>query len=168
MNKAAEIWLCDLTHTYQTVAINRIPLGIGMLASYCKKSLKERVSLRLYKFVDNLKEDLSVGSAPMVIGFSNYIWNQDLNQEISKRIKSVSPEVTVIFGGPNFPSEIDKQRAFFKRAPWVDFYIPHEGEAAFVNLVESLIQYRGDREKVKELNPKGAVLDRKSVVWERV
>lgn len=157
MNVKASIWLCDLTHTYQTVAMNRIPLGIGMVASYCKKVLGDKVSVRLFKFPNKLQKALSENPAPMVIGFANYVWNQNLNLEASRRIKALYPQVNIVFGGPNFPSEVEKQREFLNKAPWIDFYVPYEGEGAFADLVDLLIQTNGDCEKTKQLNPLNTV-----------
>ncbi len=152
MNTSNTVWLCDLTHTYQTVAMNRIPLGIGMVASYCNKVLGNEVSIKLFKFLSKLKEELLESSTPMAIGFANYVWNQNLNFEVSKRIKELYPQVNIIFGGPNFPSEEEKQKEFFRKASWVDFFLPYEGEAAFSNIVDLLIQNDGDCQKVKQLN----------------
>lgn len=151
------IWLCDLTHTYQTVSMNKMPLGIGMIASYCKKEIGADISISIFKFLDELTEATKNGGKPFVVGFANYVWNQNLNIEVARRVKKLYPETAVIFGGPNFPANRESRQIFFKNAPWVDFYIPLEGEQAFCELTKVLKANDGDIAKIKTLNPKNTV-----------
>ena len=88
---AQHIWLCDLTHTYQTIAMNKMPLGIGMIAAYCKKEFKDNISIHLFKFLDELIVEVENGEPPIIVGFSNYVWNHRLSLEVSKRIKAKYP-----------------------------------------------------------------------------
>ncbi|MEW5724952.1 MAG: radical SAM protein [Thermodesulfobacteriota bacterium] len=153
MDKTAKIWLCDLTHTYQTVAINRIPLGLGMVGSYCREKLGEIVEVHLFKFLDKLVKALEEEGPPLVCGFANYVWNQALNLEVARRIKGRSGRTAIVFGGPNFPAEAELRLAFLQRHPWVDFYIPYEGEQGFAGLVQKFIEQPGEIEAVKNDPP---------------
>ena len=151
------IWLCDLTHTYQGIAMRQMPLGIGLIASFCQKELKGKVGIQLFKFVDQLVDAVKGESEPFIVGFSNFMWNQNLNLEVSRRIKARFPEAVIIFGGLNFPREEEEQLIFFQTSPWVDFYIPYEGERAFAGLATLLIEHDGDVKEVKEMVPAGTV-----------
>jgi radical SAM superfamily enzyme YgiQ (UPF0313 family) len=151
------VWLCDLTHTFQTLATNRIPLGIGMIASYCRKQLGELISIHLFKFLDTLIEALKREPDPLIVGFANYVWNQNLNMEVAKRIKKRIPDSVIVFGGPNFPSEDNRQTKFLKTAPWIDFYLLHEGEVAFADLIRLVLEHDGDAEVVKRHAPLNSV-----------
>jgi radical SAM superfamily enzyme YgiQ (UPF0313 family) len=52
-------------------------------------------------------------------------------------------------GGPNYPLERLKQEDFLRVHPEIDFYILHEGEAAFVNLLTGLTAAGMDAEMIK-------------------
>jgi len=66
-----KIWLCDLTHTYQMVATDKMPLGVGMIASYVNKHMQDQVFFKLIKFLDEIPDNIDEDSAPDIIGFSN-------------------------------------------------------------------------------------------------
>lgn len=144
------LWLCDLTHDRQTVALNSIPLGIGMLAAYINKKLPGKFDIRLFKFPDDLIENC-LNRLPHIIGFSNYLWNSDIGSEIARNIKERSASTVVIFGGPNFPWDRNERYAFLSKRAMIDFYIHGEGEEALYCLLNSLIQNDLDINKVKTL-----------------
>ena len=144
------IFLCDLTHDYQILAMDKMPLAIGMIASYCKRRLPDDIKVFLFKFINNLIEKLNKVE-PFIIGFSNYVWNQNLNIEISKRIKLLYPKAVIVFGGPNFPIDYEKQINFMRDAPWIDFYMLYEGEESFTRLVEAFLESGRKIEKLKRI-----------------
>ena len=39
-----DVWLCDLTHTQQTIASEAMPLGIGMIAAYCQEKFGKKIN----------------------------------------------------------------------------------------------------------------------------
>jgi len=136
------------------VAINSVPLGIGFLAAYAMQELGNRISVRLFKFPDELGRAFTEDGPPDAIGFSNYCWNQDLSAGYARAIKRKFPETAVFFGGPNYPREEKKRETFLlglKEA--VDFYIPGEGERATVHLLKLLIQEGFDSEALKKGEP---------------
>lgn len=151
------IWLCDLTHSYQTIAMNKMPLGVGMIASYCKKETPCDISISIFKFLDEITDEVKKGYEPLITGFSNYVWNNNLNLEVSKRIKAKYPKSVAVFGGPHFPSDRSEQFNFFKKNFWVDFFIPYEGERAFQCLIKLMLEFDGDIEKVKNSRPMNTI-----------
>lgn len=42
---------------------------------------------------------------PEIIGFACYIWNIEMTRQLISLIKSVMPEVKIIFGGPEVSYE---------------------------------------------------------------
>ena len=52
------VWLCDLTHSFQTNAMNKMPLAIGMIASYCIKMLDGNISFQILKFLTELLDEI--------------------------------------------------------------------------------------------------------------
>ncbi|MFA6393945.1 MAG: radical SAM protein [Patescibacteria group bacterium] len=154
---AKQIWLCDLSHDYQTMSMNKMPLGIGLIAAYCQKQNLPGVEIKLFKFLDELKNEVCLGEAPLIIGFTNYVWNTNLSIEVAKRVKTRFPAALIVFGGPNFTSDDDERLNFFNKYSWIDFYVTLEGEIAFYNLTKLALELGGDVEKVKEAVPANTV-----------
>ncbi len=135
----AEIWLCDLTYTQQTIASDIMPAAVGCIATYTEKLLGDAARTRIFKFPEKLVAALESEPAPRAIGFSNYAWNEDLSAEFARVIKRHRPEVVTIFGGPNYPNAASEQEAFLRRYPQIDFYVVKEGEIGFARLIEALV-----------------------------
>jgi radical SAM superfamily enzyme YgiQ (UPF0313 family) len=144
-----DVWLCDLTHTKQTIASNSVPLGIGLIAAYGKKKLGDKINFKLFKYPEKLIEEL-LQAKPAIIGFSNYVWNLDLGYSIAAYLKRLNPATVVVFGGPNYPIINKFQEIFLNKRKMIDFYIYREGEQTFVNLVSALIDNNFDIQKTKK------------------
>ena len=144
-----KIWLADLTYTQQSIASDVVPAGIGMIAEYAEKKIPNLDRIKLFKFPENLSEELSK-STPDLIGFSNYIWNSSLTDAFIHRIKEERPDLPTVVGGPNFPTDKDEQKKYLQDRPWIDFYIVKEGEHAFKTLVEWFMR-KGSPEELSEL-----------------
>jgi radical SAM superfamily enzyme YgiQ (UPF0313 family) len=144
-----DVWLCDLTHTQQTIASNTIPLPIGLIAAYAKKHLGDSINIKLFKFPEKLIESFLV-KPPQIIAFSNYAWNFNLGYTMASHIKKLKPEIVVVFGGPNYPKKVDDQESFLKEKNNIDFYIYREGEPGFLALLEALIAHNFNIDKVKQ------------------
>jgi radical SAM superfamily enzyme YgiQ (UPF0313 family) len=146
-----DVWLCDLTHTKQTVASNTIPLAIGSIASYAKKHLGELIHIRLFKYPEELINSFLI-KPPHIIGFSNYVWNLDLSYSIASHIKKISPNIVVVFGGPNYPTNVTEQESFIKQKNNIDFYVYREGEAGFLLLLKALLANKLNIAETKQSN----------------
>ena len=144
-----KIWLADLTYTQQTISSDVMPAAVGCIATYTEKYLHSNPEIRIFKFPDKLARALETDT-PHVIGFSNYAWNEDLSTQFARVIKQKLPHVVTVFGGPNYPTEVDEQELFLRNYPMIDFYIIKEGEAAFAQLVESLQLLEFDKHRVPE------------------
>ncbi len=137
------ITFADLTHTSQNISSISFPLGISFVASYAKQKLEDRVSIDIFKYPDDFSGYLK-NKDPKIACFSNFSWTLDISYEFAKRIKNKSPNTIVIFGGPNYPIEIPKQKEFLFSYPEIDFYIIGEGEQSFVKLFENLEKFNFD------------------------
>ena len=144
-----EIWLCDLTYTQQTIAADVIPNAIGGICTYTEKHVALSKAIRLFKYPEKLIEALEEGRRPDIIGFSNYVWNFTLSYRFAELLKRHAPGTIVVFGGPNYPTMAPEQEEFLRRHPAIDFYIVREGELAFANLVQALIEADCDIEAAK-------------------
>lgn len=141
--------MCDLTYTQQTVASEAMPLGIAMIAAYCKEKFGKRVNFRMFKKPDDLIKSF-LARLPRLIGFSNNLWNSDLSYSLAKEIKNLSPSTIIVFGGPNYPIEIEERQKFLEEHNAIDFYIFGEGEESFYQLIKTLAGNNFDITKAKE------------------
>lgn len=69
-----------------------------------------------------------------VLGISNYMWNSQLNTEVIRIVKEKNPNCFVVCGGPEFKT--DDLNSFNN----IDCYIPIEGESAFSDILDNLIE----------------------------
>lgn len=143
------VWLADLTYTQQTIAADVIPNAIGGIATYAERCVPLATPIRLFKYPEKLARALEEEEPPDLIGFSNYVWNGDLSHGFAQVIKRKAPHTVVVFGGPNYPTTEDEQSAWLRFHRHVDFYLIKEGEVAFSQLLQALVQSSGDVEAVK-------------------
>ncbi len=144
-----KIWLCDLSYTQQLISSDVIPAAIGEVAAYCESNIKPSPEIRLFKYPEELIKAFRT-EQPQVIGFSNYMWNLELSSGFASSIKKKFPKIVVVMGGPNFPLLQEHQESFLRSHSAIDFYIEKEGELAFCNLIQMLIQHEFDIDRVKE------------------
>jgi len=137
------IYLADLTYTQQGLQSEIMPNAIGGLGTYVQKALGDHIQVRLFKRPEKLIAALQE-KTPDVIGFSNYAWNHALSSALATAFKKRHPKVPVIMGGPNYPLDRERQIAFLKEHPQIDFYIIKEGEVAFAKLVGALAENNFD------------------------
>ena len=148
-----KIYLCDLIHSHFMTkeGMNIIPLNIGLIAAYTKELLEDSVDITLFKYPEKLIVALE-NDLPDVIGFSCYMWNQELVMHSAKLIKERKPDILIILGGPNIDGSNDALTSFLRKYQWVDYCIPYEGEEPFASLINEYINDRSiERLKQKEI-----------------
>jgi len=143
------IWLADLTYTQQQISAELIPQAIGGIAAFTEARCGIGRPIRLFKYPEALAAAIGEREFPHVIGFSNYVWNTNLSLAFARRLRQLSPETVIVFGGPHYPIVAKEQEAYLRANPEIDFYIIKEGEAAFASLVTALAEADFDREAVK-------------------
>lgn len=72
-------------------------------------------------------------AAADIVGFSTYVWNERISQEIARRLKEANPHILIIFGGPQVP---DDSSGFFSKNPFVDLIVHGEGEQTFLDILK--------------------------------
>ena len=121
------VWIADLTYTQQSISSDTVPAAIGIIAQYLEDNILEDINIELFKYPEKLISKLEE-SVPDVIGFSNYIWNSSLSIEFSKLVRQISGDVTIVFGGPNFPNNDKEQKRFLYNNSHIYYYIIKEAE----------------------------------------
>jgi len=142
-----KIWLADLSYTQQQISHESMPAAIGGITTFTETNLGLTSQIKLFKYPEKLADALK-NDVPEIIGFSNYLWNFQLSLAFAKRIKELYPKIIIIFGGPNYPVEPEQQKKFLLDNPAIDFYVIHEGEVAFANLIAFLINADMDKNKI--------------------
>jgi radical SAM superfamily enzyme YgiQ (UPF0313 family) len=113
-----------------------LPYAAGCLISYCKKD--EYVAAN-YEFLEpefiarQTKEKVFQDKLAQadIIGFTCYIWNQEINDEIAKEYKKNNPNGIVIYGGPQVPEDYDDAEKFCNERPYVDVHFVGPAEENF-------------------------------------
>ena len=148
-----KIYLGDLGHYTVKLTNNHTPIGIGFIAAYLKKNLQNHAEIRLFKNPDLLIDAIE-SSPPDVLGLSNYIWCQSISEEVLQFYKKTKPDGVAVWGGPNFPmTEPLKAKQYLLDRPYIDFYIPFEGEIPAVNIVKTVVDTNKSVRQLKRDQP---------------
>ena len=121
-NTKTLIYFADLTHTGNVISSNYFPLASGLIGSMLLQEMPDLVEIEIFKYPQDLSDAIA-HKMPKIIGFTNYSWNCNLAYEYAKRIKELSPETIIVFGGPNYGSVEDEMAWFWERYPLIDFYV---------------------------------------------
>ncbi len=149
--KKLKIFLCDLTYDTIILVSDTIPINIGFVGSYLKKSFGDQVDISLYKYPKSVIDEIKK-NPPDIIALSNYSWNSNLSEYVASFAKNLNPDVITVQGGTNFPHEAHLQKIFLENRPATDFYTILEGEKSCSNIVKKVLESNGDRKKIFE-NP---------------
>jgi len=115
-----------------------LPYVAGLLQAYVQAyaSQPER-----YQFLLPLCEFSSVSEAceqlqgADLVGFSAYVWNIQRSLAIARRLRELSPQTLIVFGGPQVPNQAE---TFLRENPCIDLCVHGEGEARFLEILEAL------------------------------
>jgi len=119
-----------------------MPLAAGLLKAQLDSipEIKNRLDVSFHDFYIDSSADSIAGSicaeTPDIIGFSTYLWNRDLTEEICRIIKNRFPEIILFAGGAEASALPGK---LFECAPF-DFVIKGEGEFALTETVKRILE----------------------------
>lgn len=71
---------------------------------------------------------------PDIIGFSVFIWNENLQFSLAQKIKQHLPKCVIVVGGPQLTAH--KEPGFFDQHPYVDYVVYGDGERAFQQIID--------------------------------
>lgn len=97
--------------------------------------------------LDDRPEDIAeqiLEFCPAVVGLSVYIWNVARLEEVAELLKILSPQTTLVLGGPEVSFETDRQAI----CACADYVVCGEGEAAFRQLCLDLLTADRPKEKI--------------------
>ena len=155
MVQPIRIFLGDLTYDTIGMSTEVFPLNVGYIAAYCKKQFGSKVDITLFKYIDELEASI-YENPPDILALSNYVWSHRIGLEMFDLVRSQNPNAITVWGGPNFPQDLESQQSFMKNCSSVDFYVPIEGEIGFSNIVEEVLN-------ISELDYKKEILFKKPI-----
>lgn len=147
-----------------------LPLSIGMLQAYAQKTLERPDNFEFLtpifdrRRVDEMVEYLSDAD---LVGFSNYVWNNNISHTVANKLKQRKPEILIFFGGPQVPDRLGRRRlkakisgrlqlinnpyseeyeewydasrveTYLRTHPYIDIACHGEGEPIFLSILEN-------------------------------
>ena len=118
----------------------RLPYSTGLLWSHCQTNdtIKTNYELTDIFFIrDEVETFIDSIENPSVVGFSCFVWNWELNNEVAKKVKEKYPDCVIVYGGQHQPSanRLKHETDFFEKHPYVDILVHGEGELTFENIL---------------------------------
>jgi radical SAM superfamily enzyme YgiQ (UPF0313 family) len=153
LKKPIKIFLGDLIHNSVGTYTGVFPLNIGYIASSCISKFGQDVDITLFKYVEDLDKAINE-SPPTILGLSNYAWCHNIGLEFFQMLKLKNPNALTVWGGPNFPIDMEDQKKFMKKNSQVDVYVPIEGETGFSNIVQLALSTKYEYELPKKISEK--------------
>jgi radical SAM superfamily enzyme YgiQ (UPF0313 family) len=116
---------------------NYLPYSVACLQSYAAAHARQPARYRfeplIYKRMP-IRDVVAQLSGAEVVGFSTYVWNEQISLACARRLKERKPGVLIIFGGPQVP---DQPENFLRANPFIDVAVHNEGERTFLQLLEA-------------------------------
>jgi radical SAM superfamily enzyme YgiQ (UPF0313 family) len=81
---------------------------------------------------------------PSIVGFSVFIWNVDIITRVVELLKRISPDISLVIGGPEVSFEWEEMPIY----QVCDYLVRGEGELAFADLCQGLLGGHAPSEKV--------------------
>ena len=113
----------------------KLPYSTGVIWSHCLTNKVIKNNYELYEWVYvHEDEDLIFEKIKKsdIIGVSNFVWNENINNSLCNRIKNYNKNVKIIYGGLGTPNDAKK---FLKKYPFIDAIVNGEGEYAFEQIL---------------------------------
>ncbi len=92
-------------------------------------------------FVEECADQI-LGRSPDVVGLTTTFQQNCASLSLAKRLKELSPDTKIVLGGANCENPMGA--ALAEVAPWLDFVVSGEGEAAFEKIIIGLAQSKAD------------------------
>lgn len=141
MNKSAEkvlIYLADLDHV-RSGNYYHVPLGIGSIASFCKKELGDLIEIFLFKDPNELITEIR-RRPPDVLGCSFFMWNTNLTFKMIEVCKIINPQTITVIGGASIARNSNHFKNILEIHPDIDIIVIDQGEKSFLNIINRVLE----------------------------
>jgi len=119
-------------------ALEFVPYAYGLLRSFAETDPRVAGSYAWHEPLTRIEAVETTAArikAPDILCASCYVWNDNQQAAIIRRVKAAHPDCRVILGGPHVP---DNSEGFFAARPEVDILVHGEGELPFYHLLLAL------------------------------
>lgn len=117
------------------------PYTAGVLQSFCKRHLNEPEAFEFLPIIflrDSLDSCVEELRGSDIVLFSCYPWNLQFSLALASKLKNISPDTIMCFGGPSIPIREEACHTFLTENPFVDIACLGEGEQTTVSILEAL------------------------------
>lgn len=115
-------------------------LAIRSIYEFTNQQLGKQEALMIHEYSINQDLEYILGQimekSPQIIGFSCYLWNMDMVRQLSRSLKLLLPQCSIIYGGPEVSYTAYDE---LSSNTFVDYLLTGEGEATFAQLYEHLV-----------------------------
>lgn len=156
------VYLAELIHSEYGLSLLTVPLGIGVVGSYCKNIHKDNIELQLFRKFNDLVNAVKK-KKPDIVGFAYFSWNDSLTLTAAKIIRQLCPDTVIVFGGSSIINDLEdsilkpgshqeelehqydvsltpyNNYHFLMENPEIDFIVYGDGEIPFNNVVTKYI-----------------------------
>lgn len=132
------------------VSENVFPLALSYLKEYSGRQdiiikefcISQRSNRSVNKTIELQAVSYILMCNPDVVGFSGYIWNISIIQDVCKLLKKINPKIILVVGGVEVePSSLTED---------IDFVVQREGELSFKLLLDA-IEKKGSYQEIPNL-----------------
>ncbi|MDO8667849.1 MAG: radical SAM protein [bacterium] len=142
MDKTSEkkliIYLADLDH-FRPGNRFHVPLGIGSIASFCKKELSDSIEIFLFKDPDELIREIR-RRPPDILGCSLFMWNTNLTFKMIEACKIISQQTITVIGGASIARNSDHFKKILETHLSLDIIVIDQGEKSFLNIINRILE----------------------------
>ena len=137
--RSLNIALIDLNHMSCGVHTNTVPLGLGLISRYLRKSIGCELDIKMFKDANKAIEVFKSWK-PDLLGMAQYVWNSQLNMHVANLVKQNNSDCLVVSGGPNLDLSESERANFLKEHTFIDICVTYDGEIPFVEIVKRLLR----------------------------
>jgi len=165
-NKKNTIALVGLNYKSKDPKYNFYSVAPIMLKACLIDKLKLQYdSIKTNQFFTNQDYNLIIHKIlrdkPSIIGFSCYIWNDNMILDLVKKIKKIDKKVLIVIGGPQVNKDA---RNFLTKNHEIDIIIKKEAEVTFTELIETVNKENYSHNYIKKI--KGIAFRKNNNIFE--
>lgn len=141
------IYLADLANELNEIDNKSIPIGVGYVGAFCKKTFGQEIDLRIFRTFKPFWHQVCE-APPDIVGFGSYDWNANLTLAAAELLKRDHPGCLTVLGGANVEAQPKDNKRFLQDNPQIDFLVYGDGEYPFVRLVSLFLQHRNEHDPI--------------------
>ena len=146
-DKTIRVIVADTCYDKNGLSTPVIPLGAGLVATHAK-FVNPEISVEVFKAVTPLIEEIKK-NPPDILGLTNYMWNNNLAIAVASILRKINPKALIVFGGPEIDKSPENKSIMLDKYSVADFFIHHEGEVAFADLIKKYLSFNKDKAKLR-------------------